>query len=295
MSETWDIGGRELEVSNVEKVFFGDGTTKGDILTYYRDMAALILPYFKGRIVTIQRYPDGLEGEGFYQKRLQDWMPEWLGRKEVETGDGTAVEFVCEDAATLLYLTNLGTIAFHRWLSKYDEIRTPDMMVFDLDPPDDGEFAAVRAAAFALRDFFEERDVETRLMTTGSRGLHVVVPLEGNADFDEVREVARAIADELAGAAPGELTVEQRKAKRKGRVYLDVARNAYAQTAVAPYSVRARPGAPVATPIEWDELDASMKPDRYGVANLKRRLAQKDDPWATEPERYSLKTLTLKQ
>lgn len=291
MSQKWNVDGHEIEVSNLEKPFFSDGTTKGDLLEYYRDFADLILPHLRERVVTIQRFPDGIDEEGFYQKRLQDWMPEWLGREEVDTDDGNAIEFVCESAADLVYLVNLGTITFHRWLSTRDAIRKPREMVFDLDPPDDDDFSAVRAAATSVRAWFDERGVDTSVMTTGSRGLHVVIALDGKSDFDEVRDVARSITGDLADAASAELTTEQRKAKREGRVYLDVARNAYAQTAVAPYSVRAREGAPIATPIEWDELDSDMKPDKYTISNLKRRLGQKDDPWATEPERYALEEL----
>jgi bifunctional non-homologous end joining protein LigD len=187
---------------------------------------------------------------------------------------------VAEDGATLVYLANQACVTLHVGLSRIDRIDHPDRMVLDLDPSDD-DFAKVRRAAQEARALLEEVGLAPFLQTTGSRGLHVWVPLDRSADFDQIREFAAAVAALLVARRPGELTTAQRKAKRGDRVFVDVARNAYAQTAVAPYSVRARPQAPVATPLDWPELnDRTLGPQRYTIRNIFRRLAHRRDPWA---------------
>ena len=168
----------------------------------------------------------------------------------------------------------------HTWLSRVDRLDCPDQLIFDLDPPR-GDLDAVRTAARALREILEEVGLVAFVKSTGSRGLHVVSPLDRSANFDAVRGFARDVAEVVAARDPARLTTEQRKEKRRGRLYLDTARNAYAQTAVAPYAVRARPGAPVAVPLTWDEVGRKdFHPERYTVENVFRRLSRKGDPWA---------------
>lgn len=278
---TVQIGGRAIELSRLDKVLFpDDGITKGELIDYYRSIADTMLPHLQNRALTMHRYPDGLEGEDFYQKDAPDYFPDWIRTEEVEKeeGDGTVHHVVCNDAATLCYLANQATITPHVWLSRVDRLRRPDRMIFDLDPggTDLGE---VRFAARAVRDLLEELELQAFLMTTGSRGYHVVVPLRREHEFDEVRAFARACARLLASRAPDRLTVEHRKKKRGERVFLDYLRNGYAQTGVAPYAVRARPGAPVATPVRWHELGPGLEPRTYHIGNLFRRLGQTDDPW----------------
>jgi bifunctional non-homologous end joining protein LigD len=197
---------------------------------------------------------------------------------------GTIDHVVCDDAATLAYLAGQACITPHRWLSRADQPDDPDLVIFDLDPsgPDPAaDFDAVRSAARSLRSALESAGLVPFVQTTGSRGLHVVAPLDRSADFDTVRAFAREVADAVAADDSEHLTTEQRKQKRRGRIYVDIMRNAYAQTAVAPYALRARPGAPVATPLDWDELSSTgMSPQRYTAANLFRRLARRADPWA---------------
>jgi bifunctional non-homologous end joining protein LigD len=186
---------------------------------------------------------------------------------------------LCNNTATLVYLANQGVLTLHGWLSLADRPRHPDRLIFDLDPPDD-DFAAVRYAARRVGELMEAIGLTPHVMTTGSRGLHVLAPLDAETHFDAVRDLARTMADHLAEQHPDRLTVEQRKDKRKDRLYLDVMRNAYGQTAVVPYSLRAKPGAPVATPLDWDELDRSdLGPRSYDLRSVHQRLAQKDDPW----------------
>lgn len=295
-ARTVELSGRTVELTHPDRPYFPDaGITKGDVVDYYRRVADVMLPHLRGRPLTLQRFPEGIEGEGFFQKEASEHFPDWIERVSVEKEDGRVRHALVEDAAGLVYLANQGTLTFHTWLSRADRLRTPDRLIFDLDPPatDDGkgeDFRPVREGARALRELLEGLGLPSFVMTTGSKGLHVAVPLRREGDFDEVRAFARGAAERLAADHPDRFTVEQRKAKRRGRVFLDFLRNGYAQTAVAPYSVRARPGAPVATPLDWSELGSGeLRPDRYTVRNLFRRLAQKDDPWAEiEAEAVSL-------
>jgi bifunctional non-homologous end joining protein LigD len=278
------VGRRTLEVSNRDKVFFPDaGITKGDLVDYYQRAAAFVLPHARDRLVAMHRFPDGIDGQGFFHKDVPDHFPAWIRRERVEKAGGHLRQLVIDDAATLVYIADQGCITPHVWLSRADRIDHPDRMVFDLDPPGDdarATFDAVRWTARRLRELLQELGLVAFVMTSGSKGLHLHVPLDRETDFDAVRAFATDAADLLVERHPGRLTREQRKAKRGDRVYLDVLRNAYAQTTVAPYAVRARAGAPVATPLSWDELGrADLHPRRYGLRNLFRRMAQKDDPW----------------
>ena len=278
------VDGQEVKVSNEDKVFFpGSGITKGDLLDHYRRSAQYLLPHVRGRLVSMERFPDGIEEDGFFQKDIPDHFPDWIRAEEVEKEGGRLRQLVIEDAPTLVYIVNQGCITPHVWLSRVDRLQHPDRMVFDLDPAGNdptATFPEVRWAARRLRALLEEVGLAPFVMTSGSRGLHVHVPLDGEADFDRVRGFAKDAADLLVSRHPERLTREQRKAERGDRVFLDVMRNAYGQTAVAPYAVRAREGAPVATPLEWDELGRSgMHPRRYDLGNLFQRLSRKEDPW----------------
>lgn len=276
-----EFGATTVELSNTEKVFFPDGDiTKGDLIRYYRRVAGVMLPHMKGRAVTMHRFPDGIEGEGFYQKEISDYFPGWIKSARVKKKQGGWVKHVvCDDAPTLVYLANQACITPHLWLSRSDKPDHPDRMVFDLDPSRD-DFHAVRSAALWMKELLEELGLTPWIMTTGSRGLHVAVPLDRSADFGSVRSFAKSVAKALAKRNPKELTVEARKENRRGRVYLDYGRNAYAQTAVAPYAVRAKPGAPIATPLHWSELSRSGLDSRsFRIGNIFRRLSQKEDPW----------------
>ncbi len=283
MADRLEIDGHTVEISHPEKVMFPDaGITKGDLVDYYRRVAGIMLPHLAGRALSMQRFPDGIEGKSFFQKDAPDYFPDWIHTEEVPKEGGSVNHVVCDDAATLVYLAGQAVLTPHVWLSRVDDLDHPDRMIFDLDPPDDDAERAgaeVRRAARRVRDALEALGLPTFLMTTGSKGFHVVVPLRRRESFDQVRSFARGLSRRLAADDPERLTVEPRKAQRAGRVFLDYLRNGYAQTSVAPYAVRARPGAPVATPVGWDELDG-LDPRRYTVRNLFRRLARKEDPWA---------------
>ena len=274
------FGPYTVETSREGKIFFPEaGLTKGDLIDYYRKVAKVMLVHTRNRPVMMQRFPDGIDGEGFYQKEAGNYFPDWLDRAKMDKEGGTVVHPMINKAATLVYLADQACITPHLWLGRRDRPRHPDRLVFDLDPPGD-DFAPVRWTAVRLRDLLAELELPSWVMTTGSKGAHVVVVLDRSADFETVRGFAGKVATLLARRHPDRLTTEQRKEKRGDRLFLDVARNAYAQTAVAPYGVRALSGAPVATPLDWEELAGRRLHARsYTLVNLARRLGRKEDPW----------------
>lgn len=282
MSETIELNGRTIELSNLDKLYFPqDKLSKGDLVEYYQRIAEVMLPYLRERPLSLQRFPDGIEAKGFYQKEVADHFPDWIKRVlvPVESEDEQQTQVLCNDAATLVYLANQGCITPHAWLSRADNLRQPDRLIFDLDPPN-GRFDLVLEAARSLRTALDGYGLTPFVMTTGSKGLHVTVPLDGRSDFDIVRDFARRLAEQLAEQKPEQFTTEIRKEKRNDRLFLDYLRNAYAQTAVAPYAVRPLPGAPVATPLDWEELQRpELHSQSYTINNIFKRLGQKDDPW----------------
>ncbi|MGH2694917.1 MAG: DNA polymerase domain-containing protein, partial [Actinomycetota bacterium] len=216
--------------------------------------------------------------QGFYHKDAPKHFPAWIERSSVKKKGGTVVHVVCNNAATLVYLANQGCLTLHQWLSRKDRIHNPDLMIFDLDPPGD-DFRLVKDVARELRKLLTTLGLAPYLKTTGGKGLHVAVPLDRRADFDEVRTFARDVASLLAAGDPQNLTTEVRKEKRRRRLFLDVGRNAYAQHAVAPYSLRPRPGAPIATPLEWDELEGRARPSTFTIKTVLDRVSEGLDPW----------------
>lgn len=268
-------------ISKAEKILFpDDGVTKGDLAAYYAAVAKIMLPHVRGRPIMMQRYPDGIGGEPIIQQRAPDYFPPWIKRAKVKKrAGGTLTHAVVDNRDTLAFLADQACITPHVWLSRADKLERPDQMIFDLDPPA-GKFALACEAARAVRTAVEELGLAAFVKTTGGKGLHVQVPLERRSSFDEVRAFAREIAELVASRSPRRYTTEQRKPKRRGRLYLDVMRNAYGQTAVAPYAVRASKGAPVATPLAWKELDdRRLTPGRFTLKTVPPRLARKADPW----------------
>jgi bifunctional non-homologous end joining protein LigD len=278
-------GGVTVQLSHMDKVFFpDDDLRKGDLIDYYRMVAPRMLPYLRDRPVVMARYPDGVTGEAILQKNVSRYFPDWVKRVEVERiGRGGAVcQVVCDRPATLIYLANQACIELHVLLSRVAALYRPDQLVFDLDPPAEDGFDDARHCALDLRRLLEEDlGLTTYVKTTGGKGLHVHVPLRADEEFDPVRDFARAVAELMIRDAPDRLTLQQRVDQRGNRIYLDVQRNGYAQMAVAPYSVRARRAAPVATPLQWAEVeDAGLNPRRFTMRTMGDRLATTQDPWA---------------
>lgn len=268
-------------VSKPDKVLFPDaGITKGDLAAYYEQVAEPMLRQIKERPISMQRFPDGIGKHGFFHKNVPDYFPDWVRRVEVRMQDGTVTHVLANDRDTLVYLADQACITPHVWLSRADQLERPDRMVFDLDPSN-GSFADVRRTARTVGELVEQLGLAPFAMTTGSRGLHVWVPVRRQAGFDEVRRFARDVARVLVRREPERLTLEARKQKRAGRILIDIMRNGYAQTAVAPYAVRARSSAPVATPLRWRELsDSRLRADKFTLRNVGRRLAREGDPWS---------------
>ncbi|MBO0688732.1 MAG: non-homologous end-joining DNA ligase [Candidatus Dormibacteraeota bacterium] len=278
---TIEVGRTEVEVPNPDKELFpADGITKRGLADYYRQVGEVMVPNVAGRPVHMRRFPNGIEGKRLDQKQVPGHFPDWIGRVQIERRSGGAItQAVCNDVASLVYLAGQACITPHTWLSRVRSLEHPDLLVFDLDPSEGGRPDALVTAAHGLREALEQVDLEPAVKSSGSRGFHVVVPLDGSADFDEARSFARALADVVAGRHPDELTTEQRKDKRGRRLFLDTLRNAYGQTVVAPYAVRARPGAPVAAPLTWDEVNAGFDPQGVTMRNVLHRLERRGDPW----------------
>ncbi|MGN6168701.1 MAG: non-homologous end-joining DNA ligase [Solirubrobacteraceae bacterium] len=280
MSATVRAGRRSVEISRPGKALFPCGITKADLASYYEQVARAMLVHIRGRPLNLERYPDGIEGERIMQQRAGRYFPAWVKRARVAKKGGSVDHVVATDAATLVYLAGQACITLHPWLSRADRLYQPDRLIFDLDPSN-GKPAEVLRAARTMFDLVRELGLQPWVMTSGSRGYHVTVPLRRGADFDATREFAREVATLASRREPRLFTTEQRKAKREGRILIDVMRNAYAHSAVAPYAVRARRGAPVATPLHPDELgERDTRPDRWTLRSLPPRLERDGDPWA---------------
>jgi len=275
------IDGHQITISNPDKVMFpADGITKGDLVEYYQRVAERMLPHVRGRPLHMNRFPDGIGRIAIQQKRIPESFPQWIKRATVDLHrGGTITHAVIDNAATLVYLANYNMITAHVWLSRMEAPEQPDQLIFDLDPSDE-DFRLVRRTAISLRTLLEELRLVAYVKTTGSRGLHVVVPISIAPSFEEVHVFADVIAQRLAAGDPDHLTTEFIKQKREGRLFIDVNRNAYGQTVVAPYSVRARPAAPIAVPIAWADVDSdALRPDGVTMRNVWDWLKGRDDPW----------------
>jgi bifunctional non-homologous end joining protein LigD len=276
-------GRRSVRITHPDKVLFGDdGITKADLAGYYAAVAPAMAPLVRDRPINLWRWNAGIDGPRIVQQEIPRGAPEWVRRVVVpKRGGGEVCHAVGGEPATLLWLANQNCITPHVWSSRADRPDRPDRIVFDLDPPDLDAFPVVRDAALALGETLRELGLEPFAMTTGSKGLHVIAPLRRTRVADDVRERAREIGEEVAARHSDTLTTSWRKEGRGGRVLLDTARNTYAQTVVAPYAVRAIPGAPVATPLAWEELsDPELHPRRWTLRTIPDRLADRGDPWA---------------
>ena len=275
-----------LTITHPDTLLF-PGVSKADLADYYEAVAAAMLPHLRGRPLAMQRFPEGIDGDGFIQKQLPAHAPGFVHHADVPKVDGGSVTMlVCDNRNTLRYLANQAAITLHSCLAPGRRPRKPDRLVLDMDPPGDlgadasKQFAVARGAALAARELFADLSVPAYVMTTGSRGLHVTVPLAGKDDVDDVLALARDLADLLVARNPRAFTTAVRRADRDGRLYVDALRNGYAQQAVAPYSVRPLPTAPVAAPLAWEELeDRGLGPRTFTVRNVTER----PDPWQSFP------------
>jgi bifunctional non-homologous end joining protein LigD len=268
-------------ITHPDKVLFpDDGITKGDLAAYYEGLAAVILPHLRGRPVTMERYPAGIGRKGFWQKDVSKGFPEWLQRVEVPKKDGMVHHPVITDVRSLLWVTNQNTITQHVWTSRVPDLYHPDLCVFDLDPSRDDP-ADVRAAAIGLRDLLDRIGLPSWIKTSGSKGFHIVVPLDGKTPMGRAAAFANAVGTTLVSLAPDRLTQEFSKVDRSGRIYVDTGRNGYSATFAAAYTVRARTGAPVSAPCTWEEIErGEVDPWTFTLRNMPARVARVGDVWA---------------
>lgn len=279
------FGDITVSCTNEDRVMFpAEGITKAEVIGHYHRVADVMLPEVRNRPLSVERFTKSIAEGGFFMKHYQKHYPEWLDSVTLDTK--TAVTYpVVQNAAGLVYMANQGAIAMHVGTSRCDAQDTPDLLVFDLDPPE-GNFELVRQVAKILRELFEELGLGAFVKTTGGKGLHVVAALDATGTYDEVREVCHRIAKLLCARHPDLVTLEVSKKARAGRLYLDLMRNVLGATMVAPYSLRGRPGAPVSAPIEWAELDGKgFSANGIELRDMKKRLAKVGDPWAKLRER----------
>jgi bifunctional non-homologous end joining protein LigD len=267
-------------ITHPEKVLFpDDGITKGELAAYYQAIAPLMVPHMRNRPVTMERFPGGIDREGFIQKDVSKGFPGWLQRVEVPKKGGVVHHPIVTDTRSLLWLVNQNSITQHVWVSRAPRLSEPDICVFDLDPSvDDAD--ALRAAALALRDLLLEVGMTSWVKTSGSKGYHIAVPLRGGSGHGEVSSFAHGVGALLVLRNPTTLTQEFHKVDRRGRILVDTGRNGYSATFAAAYAVRARPGAPVSAPCTWDEIArGEVGPQTFTVRNMADRVASVGDLW----------------
>ena len=268
-------------ITHPEKVLFpDDGITKGELAAYYEMIAPTMLPHIRGRPVTMERFHRGIGEKGFFQKDVLKGFPEWLERVEVQKKGGTVHHPIVTDARALLWLANQNSITPHVWIARVPDLWHPDICVFDLDPSEE-QPEILRAAAVALRDLLSELRLESWVKTSGSKGFHIVVPLDGSADYGDVGRFAHAAGTLLVRRDPKHLTQEFSKADRGGRILVDTGRNAYHATFAAAYSVRAKPGAPVSAPCTWDEIQNGIGPRSFLLRRMAERVSMVGDLWSS--------------
>lgn len=276
------IHGRELTITNLNKPFWPDlGLTKAHLIKYYLDMAPYILPYIRNRPLVMKRYPDGITGDYFYQKECPDYAPEWVETYPVLHTGKTINYIVCNETATLVWLANQGCVEIHGWLSRIEDIDYPDLAVFDLDPAEGVDFSEVLQVALLVRDVLKEFGLSGFPKTSGSRGLHIFIPLDGQRTFAEVTGAMKRLAEIIVRAYPGGVSLERSIPKRRGKVYLDYLQNGRGKTMAFIYSLRPLPGAPVSTPLTWAEVEAKcFKPEQFNLANILDRVSKCGDLFA---------------
>jgi bifunctional non-homologous end joining protein LigD len=281
MTSTLRVGRRRIEITHPDRAVFADPqVTKLDLARHYERVAPAMLPHVRERPLALQAFPQGIARPGYYLKAVPAHFPDWVARVEVAKAGGTLTQVLARDAATLVYLAGQNVVTPHVWLSRADEPRTPDRLILDFDPSPGAGFAEVRAAARAAGDRLRDAGLVPFAMVTGSRGIHVTCPLRRGPGFGAVHAFARQIAEAMVADDPEHLTLTWKRADRGARIYVDVNRINYAQHAVAPYAVRALPGAPVAMPIAWDELsDGALRPDRWTIRDAAGRVASEGDAW----------------
>jgi len=271
-----------IPISHPDKLLLpSDGITKGEMAEYYEAIAPVMLPHIVGRPVTMERFHRGIGAPGFFQKDVSKGFPSWLERVEVAKHGGTVHHPIVTDTRSLVWLANQNCVTPHVWTRRVSDLRHPDICVFDLDPPDEGAPEVLRGAVLGLRDLLGELGLASWIKTTGSKGFHVAVSLDGSADLPKAAHFADAVGTLLARRDPRHLTQEFHKVDRDGRILVDTGRNNYSATFAAAYAVRARPAAPVSAPCTWEEIErGEVGPRTFTLRTMRARVASVGDPWA---------------
>ena len=273
------INNHKLKLTNLDKIFWPEeGFTKGDLIDYYKKVACYMLPYLEGRPQSLNRYPNGIYGESFFQKDITQKQPDWIKTKMIysESNNKNINYLICNNDAALIYMANLGCIEINPWFSRITNLENPDYFVIDLDP-EDISFEKVIEAALVIKDVLDEIEVESFCKTSGATGLHIYVPLNAKYEYNVAKDFAYLIGKIVNNHIPEFTSLERNPSKRKKKVYLDYLQNRAGQTLAAPYSVRPRPGATIATPLNWKEVKSGLLPQNFTLVNIPHRLEQIGD------------------
>jgi bifunctional non-homologous end joining protein LigD len=276
------VAGKDVRLTNLRKVFWPEsGLTKGDLLQYYADVSDALLPHLRDRAMVMKRYPHGAAGAFFFMKRAPTPRPDWIQICSIEHGSRGVIDFpMIQDRAALLWVVNLGCIDLNQWYARCDDVNRPDYLHFDLDPGPGVPFERVREAGLVVREALDTLGIRSLVKTTGSKGLHVYVPIVRGPDQKDVWTFAKALAHELAVRHREMLTAEYRVAKRpKGRVLVDYNQNAWGRTLASIYSVRPTPRATVSTPVSWDEIESGVRIEEFTIENVPARIGARGDLW----------------
>jgi len=272
------IGKQKVDITHLDKIYWPDeGYTKGDLIGYYRSIASFILPYLKNRPESLNRHPNGINGENFFQKNIPS-APEWVEKKIIYSEDHNINYLLCQNEATLIYMINLGCIEINPWLSRIDSLSKPDFCVLDLDP-ENIDFKETVKVAQAIHKLLDKIGADNYCKTSGKRGLHIFIPLNASYDYEHSVTFAKLITTIIHQQFPDITSIERSPSKRQKKVYLDYLQNRKGQTVVAPYSVRPKPAATVYTPLEWSEVTASLDPQKFTLLTISKRLEKKGDLW----------------
>ena len=269
-------------ITHPEKILFPDvGITKGELASYYESIAPVMLPHLRRRPITMERFHRGIGSPGFFQKDVSKGFPDWLERVEVPKHGGTVHHPIANDTRSLLWLANQNSITIHVWPSRTPNLYNPDICIFDLDPSKEGEPETLARAALNLRDLLVELGLPSWIKTSGSKGFHIAVPLDGKSDFSTVAQFAHVVGRVLVQRDPEHLTQEFAKVDRGGRILVDTGRNGYSATYAATYTVRAKPGAPVSAPCTWEELEkGEVGPQTFTLRTMAQRISAVGDLWS---------------
>lgn len=284
VNAVWTIGDREVEVTQLDKVYWpAEGLTKEDVLAYYRALAPIMLPHLAGRPITVRAFPEGIDEPGFYRRSRPADAPDWVGgvayRPEREGKPLDAI--LIENEASLIWLANAGNIEFHAWSARVPDLDEPDQAILDLDPGEQATFGDVRQAARRVKDAFDQLGLRGYPKTSGGRGLHVYVPLESGHAYEEVRQWVKAFGERLASDHPDVLDTPKRGTHQGDRVTVDYAQNAKGKNTAAPYTVRGLPGAPVSTPLTWEEIASDeLQPSDFAMPMVPDRVRKRGDLFA---------------